>query len=94
MSLSQAAAAISNPSSCSTTAASPSAPLHLILAGHMLPVQQEAQEIGGADRLDVRAQAAQRVAMDAREQAAVAPLELGSAWREAAAQDPSLRLEA
>ena len=59
----------------------------------MLPVQQEAQGIGGADRLDLRAQAAQGVAMDACEQTPVAPLERGSAWREAAAQDPSLRLE-
>ena len=67
---------------------------HLILARHVLPMQQEAQEVGGADRLDLCSQAAQRIAMDAREQAAVAPLELGGARREAAAQDPSLCLEA
>src|SRR3954462_5055054 len=59
----------------------------------MLPVQQEAQEIGRADRLDLRPQAIQRVAMDAGEQPPVAPLELGNPGSEAAAQDATLRLQ-
>ena len=48
----------------------------LVFARDVLPVQQEAQELRRADRLDLRAQAVQRVAVDAREQAPVAPLEL------------------
>src|SRR5204862_5814470 len=65
----------------------------LVLAGDVLPMQQEAQEVGRAHRLDLRAQAVQRVAMDAREQPPVAPFELGDARREAAAQHSSLRLK-
>jgi hypothetical protein len=40
--------------------------------GHVLPVEQEAHEVRRRDRLDLRAQAVQRVAMDAREQAPLA----------------------
>ena len=65
----------------------------LILAGDMLPVEQEAQEVGGAHRLDLRAQAVQRVAMDACEEPPVAPFELGDARREASAQHSSLGLQ-
>src|SRR5439155_3804349 len=61
--------------------------LHLIFAGGVLPVEQEAQELGCADRLDLGAQLVERVAMDAGEQPAVAPLELGGTRREPAAQD-------
>ena len=41
----------------------------------VLPGEQEAHEIGRADRLDLGAQPVERVAMDARQQAAVAPFE-------------------
>jgi hypothetical protein len=40
----------------------------------VLPGEEEAHEIGGGDRLDFGAQAVERVAMDAREKAAIAPL--------------------
>ena len=61
--------------------------LHLVLARDVLPVQEEAQEVGRAHRLDLGAQAVQRVAVDSREQAPVAPLEFGRSRREASAQD-------
>ena len=41
---------------------------------HVLPREQEPHEVGRADRLDFRAQPVQRVAMDARQQPPVAPL--------------------
>ena len=39
----------------------------------VLPLEEEAHEIGGADRLDLGAQAVDGVAMDARKQRAIAP---------------------
>src|SRR6478736_1472254 len=56
-------------------------------------MEEEAQEIGGADWLDLGAQLVEGIAMDARQQPAVAPLELGGTRRKAPAQDPALRLE-
>src|SRR2546426_10917069 len=53
----------------------------------MLPMQQEAHEVGRGDRLDLGAQAVQRVAMNAREQPAIAPFELARSGGKAAAQD-------
>ena len=67
--------------------------LDLVLAGDVLPMEQEAHEVGRADRLDLRAQAIERVAVDAREQAPVAPLELRCIGCEPPAQDASLGLE-
>src|SRR5207302_8165273 len=64
--------------------------LHLIVARDVLPVKEEAQEIGSADRLDLGAQPVERVAMDAREQPPVAPLELRYAGGEPPAQDAAL----
>src|SRR6266849_2868377 len=46
------------------------------LVRHMLPGEEEAREVGRADRLDLRTQAIQRVAMDPSEQSPIAPLEL------------------
>ena len=60
--------------------------LQPLLARDVLPVQEEAHEIGGADRLDLGAQPVKRVAVDARQEPAVAPFELGRAGGEPAAQ--------
>ena len=49
--------------------------VHLVLGCDVLPVQKEAHEVGRGDRLDLGAQAADRVAVDAREEPAVAPFE-------------------
>ena len=58
------------------TARRPSMPVSRLDGVDVLPREQEPHEVGGADRLDLRAQPVQRVAMDAREQPAVAPLEV------------------
>jgi len=47
----------------------------------VLPVQEETHEIGGADRLDLGAQPVERVAVNARQEPAVAPFELGGRAR-------------
>jgi hypothetical protein len=59
----------------------------------VLPAEKEAHEIGRTDRLDVRAQPVQRVAMNAGEQRPVAPFEPGLPGRETSAQYHSVRLE-
>ena len=41
---------------------------------HVLPDEEEAHEVGRRDRLDLRAQAIQRVAVDSRQQRSIAPL--------------------
>ena len=72
---SHAAAAISKPSSCAITACSPSMPDEPRRRRDVLPREEEAHEVRRADGLDLRAQAIEGVAMDAREQSAVAPLD-------------------
>ena len=47
----------------------------------VMPCEQEAHEVGRVDRLDLGAQPVQRVAVDARQQRAIAPLNLGQAER-------------
>ena len=59
----------------------------------VLPAIQESVELGGGDGLDLAAQAADGEAVDARQQAAVAPFELGRARRERAAQDLAFGFE-
>ena len=59
----------------------------------MLPAEEEAHEIGGADRLDLGAQPVQRVAVDACEQRAVAPFERRLTRREASPQHDAVGLE-
>ena len=59
----------------------------------MLPGEQEAQEVARRDRIDLRAQAADGVMMDARQQPPVAPLLVVDARQEAAAQDRALAFE-
>src|SRR5919109_5160126 len=50
-------------------------PRELVGGIDVLPLEEEAHEVGWADRLDLCAQAIQRVAMDARKECPVAPLE-------------------
>src|SRR5207302_4111441 len=61
--------------------------------GDPLPAEQEAHEVGGRDRLDLPTQAVERVAVDAREQPPLAPLELGGARGKPAPQHETLVLE-
>jgi hypothetical protein len=65
----------------------------LVLARHVLPVREEAQEFARRDRLDLGAQPRERVAMDAREEAPVAPFDLGRAGGEASPEDAALAFE-
>ena len=73
--------------------------MHLRTRREVLPAQQEADEVGGRDRLDLAAQAADGQAMDACEDPPVAPLALSRApvsrrrGSEPAAQHLSLALE-
>ena len=60
---------------------------------HTLPGEQEAQEVARGDRLDLGAQALDRVVMDAREQPPVAPFVGVAAGREAAAQGEAFDLQ-
>ena len=61
----------------------------------VLPALEEAHEIGGVDRLDFAAQAADGEAMDARQEAAMAPLRLlaGRAGSEASAENLAFGLQ-
>ena len=58
-----------------------------------LPAQQEAQEIARGDRLDLGAQPLDGVAVDARQQPALAPFVRRRSRREAAAQGEAFGLE-
>ena len=86
------------------TAARLSTPSGFGCARDALPVEQEAHEVRGRHRLDLRAQRLDGVAVDAREQAALAPFERGVAElarpraslassREAAAQHETFAFE-
>jgi hypothetical protein len=59
----------------------------------VLPGEKEPHVIGGADGLDLRPQAGQRVAVDTREQPAVAPLARVRTRRERAAQHDAFGLQ-
>ena len=93
MSVSHALAGASNPSSCDSTAASASGALHARIRQHPLPLEQKAHEIPRRHRLDLRPQALDRIAVDAREQAPLAPLLLAAARGEPAAQREPLALQ-
>jgi hypothetical protein len=56
--------------------------LHARGRAHVLPIEQEAQEVTGLHRLDFRAQALDRITVNARQQAPVAPLHTRCAGRE------------
>ena len=68
-------------------------PLCARLRADALPVEQEAQEIARRDRIDLRAEAADRVTMDARQQPAIAPLLIVGARDETSAQDRAFGFE-
>ena len=70
---SQASAASSKPSSDVEDGAQSVEAGQAARRRDVLPREQEAHEVGRADRLDLGAQAVQRVAMDPRQQPAVAP---------------------
>ena len=63
------------------------------VVGQMLPGEQEAQEVAGGDRLDLGAQPPDGVVVDAREQAAVAPLLVIDAGQKPPAQDRAFALQ-
>ena len=81
------------PSSCAMIGLERLRALHARLGRDVLPAEQEAQEVARRDRLDLRAQPLDRVAMDARQQAALAPFVLGRAGREAAAHGEAFGLQ-
>src|SRR5262245_38304972 len=60
----------------------------------MLPTQQEAQEIAGRYWFDLGAQAVDRVAVDARQQTALAPLLLASRVGETTSHGKAFDLQA
>ena len=78
ISVSQAPAGASKPSSCATTTSSASGPCMRASAATRCQPRQEAQEVARGDRLDLGAQALDRVAVDAREQPALAPFVVGA----------------
>ena len=68
-------------------------PLHAGIRRNPLPVEEEAQEVACRDRLDLGAQTAHRVAVDACEQPALAPLLNCSSPDKTSAQGEAFRLE-
>ncbi len=58
-----------------------------------MPREQEAQEVARGDRFDFRAQATDRVMMDARKQSPIAPLFRVGPWSKPAAQREAFDLE-
>ena len=79
ISASHAAAGASKPSSWASTPASASGPLTRLAGADVLPLEQEAHVVARLDRLDLAAQALERVAMDARQQVPLAPLDAAGA---------------
>jgi hypothetical protein len=67
--------------------------LHARIWCNALPTEQEAQKVARRDRLDLGAQPTYRVAVDAREQPALAPLLRPDVWGKAATQREALGLE-
>src|SRR5262249_60844550 len=68
-------------------------PLHARIGRHALPGQQEAQEIARRDRLDLCPQALDRVAVNAGEQAALAPFFAAGGGRETPTHGEALGFE-
>src|SRR5439155_15774927 len=60
---------------------------------HVLPAEEKAHQVGGGDGLDLPPQAAEGQAVDARQEAALAPLLLARVRREAAAERDARALE-
>ena len=59
----------------------------------MLPTEKETHEVRRCDRLDLGAQPGQRVAMNTREQRAIAPLQIRGVGGKASAENDAVRLE-
>src|SRR5262249_31375637 len=68
-------------------------PFHARTGGDVLPGEEEAQEIARRHRLDLRAQALDRVMMDAHEEPALAPFLRERAGGEAAAHGEAFVFE-
>ena len=68
-------------------------PLHARIGRDALPAEEEAQEVARGDRLDLGAQALDRVAVDPGEQPALAPFVRGRCRREAPAHGEAFGLE-
>ena len=68
-------------------------PLHARVRRDALPAEQEAQEVARGDRLDLGAQALDRVVVDPGEQPALAPFVRGRRRREAPAHDEAFGLK-
>ena len=68
-------------------------PFHLGVGRDPLPAEQEAQEVARGDRLDLRAQSLDRVAVDACEEPALAPFVRHHTRREAAAHGETFGFE-
>ena len=68
-------------------------PFHARVGTGVLPGQQEAQEIAGRHRLDLGAQALDRVVMNARQQPPLAPFVDDNTGRESSAQCEAFALE-
>ena len=89
---SHAAAANSQPCNCRTICSVPSTPWSWV-PGEVLPAMQESVELGRGDGLDLAPQAADGEAVDARQQAAVAPFDFAAGrWRETGRAESGLRL--
>ncbi len=69
-------------------------PLKTRLFRHVLPGEQEAEEVARGDGIDLRPQPSDRVMMDAGKQATVAPLLVVDARKEASAAKSRLRFPA
>ena len=76
ISVSHAAAGASKPSSCDDDAGDRIGAFDARFGRDALPLEQEAHEVARRHRLDLLAQPVHGVAMDAREQAPLAPLDL------------------
>ena len=73
ISVSQAPAGASKPSSWATITSTRIGPLHARIRRDALPAQEETQEVARGDRLDLGAQSLDGVAVDPGEQPALAP---------------------
>ena len=65
-------------------------PAYLVFRGDVLPVREEAHELGATHRLDLRPQPVEGVSMDARQQSPFAPRSLAV---ESCAEDRTVVLE-
>ena len=93
---SHAPAAASKPCSSAITRASPGWPCSWLPGRTCCQPNRKRRQVGGADRLDLAAQAVEHAAVDAREQPSIAPLGrvVGGVDQEAPAQHRPVHLQA